>query len=111
MPLAPSAVQATVTISGGNADASTIPRKTTSSRSTSSASGVYEVLVNDEVLGVYSGVTGQIDATTSNGQDNFIVDEEVTANGVVTDPAMSNPNDDDVVFAELATSASWTIEM
>ena len=45
------------------------------------------------------------------GLDQFIVDEEVSLNGVVTDPAMSNPNFDDIVFAELATGASWTINM
>ena len=69
------------------------------------------MLVDGEDLGVFSGVTGQIGATTSNGLDQFIVDEEVALNGVVTDPAMSNPNDDDIVFAELATGASWTINM
>jgi hypothetical protein len=69
------------------------------------------VLVDDEDLGVFSGVSGQISATTSNGLDQFIVDEEVSLKGVVTDPAMSNPNDDDIVFAELATGASWTINM
>ena len=40
-----------------------------------------------------------------------MVDEEVTSSGVVTDPAMSNPADDDVVFAELANGASWTINI
>ena len=70
-----------------------------------------EVLVDDEYLGVYSGLSGQISATTSNGLDQFIVDEEVSVNGVVTVPAMSKPSDDDIVFAELATGASSTINI
>ena len=44
-------------------------------------SGAFEVLVNAEELGVFSGVSGQISATTPNGLDQFIVDEEVSLNG------------------------------
>jgi hypothetical protein len=75
------------------------------------ASGVEEVLVNNQVVGVYTGLTGQNTVNTTNGQDNVIVDEEVTLGGVVVDPAMNNPADDDFVFAELANGASWTTEL
>ena len=72
--------------------------------------GVDEVLINGEVQGIYSGVTS-VSATTPAGQDQFVIDEEVTASGNIIDPAMSNPIDDDFVFAELANGASWTLNI
>jgi hypothetical protein len=106
----PAAVQATVSQSGG-ALSITDPSQNDVIKIDQLSPGAFEILVNGEDLGVFSGVTGQIAATTPNGLDTFVIDEEVAASGVVTDPAMSNPNDDDVVFAELATGATWTLQI
>jgi hypothetical protein len=107
-PAAPAAVQATAGVSGGKLTIND-PSQNDVIKIDQLSSGVDEVLVNGEVLGVYSGVTGQIAAATPNGLDDFVVDEEVTSSGAITDPAMGNPIDDDFVFAELANGASWTI--
>jgi Calx-beta domain/FG-GAP-like repeat/Carboxypeptidase regulatory-like domain len=109
-PIAPAAVQATVTVSSGKLTI-TDPSQNDVIKVNQLASGVEEVMVNNEVVGVYTGVSGTIAATTTNGADQFVIDEEVTLPGVITDPAMSNPADDDFVFAELANGASWTIQI
>jgi hypothetical protein len=108
-PVATAPVQATTTFSGGTLTIND-PSQYDVVKIDQLSSGVIEVLVNDEVLGVYSGVTAPITATTPNGLDQFIIDEEVSLSGTVTDPAMTNPNYDDIVFAELATGATWTLE-
>jgi hypothetical protein len=105
----PAAVQATATLSGGKLSLAD-PSQNDVFKIDQLGAGAIEVLVNGEVLGIYSGVSGTITANTPNGLDQFIVDEEVSLNGAVTDPAMTNPNDDDIVFAELATGATWTLE-
>ena len=106
----PAAIQATANFSGGTLTLND-PSKNDVFKIDQLSSGVIEVLVDDEYLGVFSGVSGTISATTPMGLDQFIVDEEVSLNGAVTDPAMTNPNFDDVVFAELATGATWTLEV
>jgi hypothetical protein len=106
----PAPIQATTSLSGGTLTI-TDPSQNDVIKIDQLSSGAYEVLVNDEVLGVYSGVTAPISATTPSGLDTFVIDEEVTLSGVVTDPAMGNPNDDDVVFAELASGANWTLQL
>ncbi len=105
--VSPTPIQATAGVSGGKLTI-TDPSQNDVIKIDQLSSGVYEVLVDDVVLGVYSGVTAPIAATTPNGLDTFVIDEEVAASGAITDPAMSN-NDDDFVFAELANGASWTI--
>ncbi len=109
-PNAPAPVQATVTVSSGKLTIND-PSQNDIIKVNQLASGVEEVMVNNEVVGVYTGISGTINATTTNGADQFVIDEEVTLAGVITDPAMSNPADDDFVFAELANGASWTIQI
>jgi hypothetical protein len=109
-PLAPAPVQATVTVSSGHLTIND-PSQNDVIKINQLASGVEEVMVNNEAVGVYTGISGTINATTTNGADQFVIDEEVTLPGVITDPAMGNPADDDFVFAELANGASWTIQI
>jgi len=109
-PAAPAPIAATVTSSGGKLTI-TDPNQGDVIKINYLASGVEEVLVNNVAVGVYTGLTGQNTVNTPNGQDSIIVDEEVTLSGVIVDPAMSNPADDDFVFAELANGASWTTEL
>ena len=71
-------------------------------------SGAFEVLVNAEELGVFSGVSGQI-SDDAERAGSIHRRGRGFAQRAVTNPMQTNPNDEDIVFAELATGASWTI--
>jgi hypothetical protein len=75
------------------------------------SSGTVEVLVNGEELGIYAGVTGTIQLTTSQGLDNVYVDEEITEAGTVTNSGVNvNKSFGDFVFAELVNGKNWLLQ-
>jgi hypothetical protein len=75
------------------------------------STGTVEVLVNGEELGIYAGVTGQVQLTTPQGLDNAYVDEEVTEAGTVTNSGvLVNSSFGDFVFAELINGKNWLLQ-
>jgi hypothetical protein len=76
------------------------------------SSGTVEVLINGEELGSpFTGVTGQVQLTTSKGLDTIYVDEEVTEAGTVTNSGvLVNSSFGDFMFAELVNGKNWLLQ-
>ena len=109
-PPAPATSSATAQVSSGNLVVND-PTQNDMLQFVQLSSGTVEVLVNGEELGIYTGVTGEVQLTTPNGMDTVYVDEEVTEAGVVTNSGVNvNKNFGDFVFAELVNGQNWLLQ-
>jgi hypothetical protein len=109
-PPAPAASAATAQVTGGNLVVND-PTQNDMLQFVQLAPGTVEVLTNGEVLGIFTGVSGQVQLTTPNGLDTVYVDEEVTEAGVVTNSGVNvNPSFGDFVFAELLNGQNWLLQ-
>jgi hypothetical protein len=109
-PPAPAASAATAHVSGGNLVVND-PTQNDMLQFVQLSSGTVEVLVNGEELGIFAGVTGQVQLTTPNGLDTVFVDEEITEPGTVTNSGvLVNSSFGDFVFAELVNGQNWLLQ-